>query len=170
MPSRSSTPLSGLRFALAILAAVLLAGCGSEIGDSCNISQDCDPDGDRVCDIAYPDGYCTVIGCDHDTCPDEAVCVRFFDGAFSNRTCDHATEDMATDMCSPDEICTLQNLCALRSSEARYCMKKCGGGGDCRGGFECRDLGAMKLRGGEPVLPPGDRIGDDPPRFCALAP
>ncbi len=66
-------------------AAVLLAGtllgalsaCQAEIGDECSVSTDCSPNGDRFCDVAQPGGYCTVIGCDPDTCPDDALCVEW---------------------------------------------------------------------------------------------
>ncbi len=60
------------------VAVVLLAtGCAPEIGDGCNSSADCSVNGDRICDLAYPGGYCTVAGCDTDTCPDGAVCVEW---------------------------------------------------------------------------------------------
>src|SRR5687767_9425178 len=47
-------------------ALVLGAGCGSEIGDSCAVSLDCDPSNstDRVCDLSSAGGYCTIMGCD----------------------------------------------------------------------------------------------------------
>jgi hypothetical protein len=66
-------PAFGLAFALLLTAG----GCAPEIGDSCNNSTDCSVDGERVCDIAQPKGYCTVRGCDPDTCPDGALCVEF---------------------------------------------------------------------------------------------
>ena len=154
------------------LLGVTLAACGSEIGDSCSTYSDCSPNGDRVCDFSQVDGYCTVLGCDYDTCPEEAVCVRFFVGDFDNRDCDPATEDLldsdATDDCSFDELCTIAAKCVPRSAELRYCMRKCDG--DCRDGYECRDRDLMIEHGGEPVLPPGERPGDDLQRFCASAP
>jgi len=163
---RLSSPIA----ILTLVAAGALAGCGAEIGDSCDLSTDCSPDGDRVCDLADPEGYCTVVGCAHDTCPDEAVCVRFFDGTFSNKACVHDTEDLGTDSCTPDEICTLQGYCALRSSEARFCMKSCSDSSDCRTGYECRTRDLMIAHGGEPVLPPGERPAGDLQSFCAMAP
>lgn len=62
--------------AVAILGSVLV-GCAPAIGDSCETSADCSVNGDRICDNAYPGGYCTVVGCDTDTCPDDAVCVEW---------------------------------------------------------------------------------------------
>jgi len=170
MPLRSLANLvSGL--VVAAVAAVAAAGCGSEIGDTCFVSSDCDINGGRQCDnTSDAEGYCTIVGCDHDTCPEEAVCVRFFAGTFSNRPCDHATEDIATNMCSPDELCALEGYCAPRSAESRYCMRRCDGSDDCRSRYECRDLELMRAHGGEPVSPPGERLGDSPPRFCALRP
>jgi hypothetical protein len=154
--------------------AVFAAACGHEIGDSCILSSDCDPNGQRICDGSQPDGYCTVIGCDYNTCPDEAVCVRFFVGDFTNKPCDAATEDLpnsdATDDCNPEELCTVANQCVPRSAEQRYCMKKCSGDGDCRDRYECRDEALMIEHGGETVLPPGERPTPDLQPFCATAP
>ena len=36
------------------------------MGDSCQTSTDCDPNGNRVCDLSQPGGYCTILGCDRD--------------------------------------------------------------------------------------------------------
>ncbi len=64
-------------FVAAAAVATLLAGCAAEIGDECETSVDCSPDGDRTCDRSQPGGYCTVEGCAPDGCPDEALCVEF---------------------------------------------------------------------------------------------
>jgi hypothetical protein len=61
-------------FAVTVLGA---AGCAPKIGDKCSRSSDCSVNGDRFCDTAQPHGYCTVIGCDPDTCPDGALCVEW---------------------------------------------------------------------------------------------
>jgi hypothetical protein len=169
---RASMPVRVAIFSLCALLGVALAACGTEIGDSCLTHSDCSPNGDRICDLSQLDGYCTVLGCDYDTCPSEAVCVRFFVGQFTNKTCDPVTEDFPssdeTDDCSLDEVCALSGLCVPRSAEVRYCMRKCDG--DCRGGYECRDNELMIEHGGEPVLPPGERPDGDLQRFCAQAP
>ena len=52
-------------------------GCAAEIGDSCSTSVDCSPEGDRICDVAQIDGYCTIKNCSPDGCPDDALCVQF---------------------------------------------------------------------------------------------
>lgn len=147
---------------LTVLVAAVSIGCGKEIGDSCVVSSDCDPNGQRTCDVSQKEGYCTILGCDVSTCPDEAVCVRFFSGSFANKSCD--------DGCSLDELCDLNNRCVPRSAEARYCMRTCDTNDDCRDGYECRDLAKMKEHGGEPVLEAGTPIDSNAPKFCAIAP
>jgi hypothetical protein len=163
-----------MRTCLVMLIAAAVASCGKEIGDPCSFSSDCSPNGDRSCDIASFGGYCTIQGCDLSTCPSEAVCVQFFDGNFSNITCDpEATADSCDDpagmCCSLDELCSVTGHCVPRSSEARFCMKKCGSDGDCRDGYECRDLDKMIAHGGQPVLPTGVPVDEASPKFCARA-
>ena len=159
-----------MRIALICVLAVAGAGCGSEIGDSCIVSSDCSPNGDRQCDPSSPEGYCTVIGCDFDTCPEEAACVRFFTGDFANRPCDPQQENITEDRCSLDELCAIKGHCVPRASEVRYCMRTCSSDDDCRSGYECRDLERMIANGGEPVLSPGTIVDDNAPKFCAAAP
>jgi hypothetical protein len=173
---------------VAVFAAGLGAGCGKEIGDACVVPSDCSPNGDRQClDPSTNDGYCTVQGCDFNTCPEEAVCVRFFTGNFANRECNPKTEDDGTDQCSFDELCSLTaeacsptevpgsvtnedacGRCVARSSEIRFCMRTCESDDDCRDGYECRDFDDMKAHGGEPVL--DRKLDRTAPRFCATAP
>jgi hypothetical protein len=164
-----------------LLVVVAFGACGKEIGDACVIAQDCSPNGDRICiDVVQTsagttEGYCTIRGCDYSTCPDEAVCVRFFTGSFSNKPCDfdpaHPDDPQnPKPLCSLDEVCALNGYCVARSSEIRYCMRTCGSDGDCRDGYECRDLEKMKADGGEPVLAPGVVVDADAPKFCAAAP
>jgi hypothetical protein len=147
-----------------VVLALLVAGCGKEIGDACIVSSDCSPSGDRQCDIAQKEGYCTIMGCDYATCPEEAACIRFFTGEFSNKEC------ASTNDCSLDELCNLRGYCVPRSAEVRYCMKTCESNDDCRDGYECRDLTLMAEHGGEPVLAPGTPIDESAPHFCASAP
>lgn len=167
MPTRHALVIA------ALAAGALATGCGKQIGDSCLLSTDCDPDGSRSCDTSTdPEGYCTIMGCDYDTCPGDSECVRFFTGQFDNRPCDHTTEDLpgGTNDCTPDELCDLNDHCASRSSEVRYCMATCSSSGDCRAKYECRDLSLMMEHGGEPVLAPGVPVDDKAPHFCAFAP
>ena len=153
-----------------VLVAMLAAGCGQQIGDACLVSSDCDPNGQRQCDTSQREGYCTIQGCDYDTCPTEAACIRFFTGQFDNRICDPTTEDKTTDNCSLDELCDLEGHCVARSSELRYCMLRCSSNSDCRDGYECRDLTLMQAHGGEPVLAPGVPVDEHAPKFCATKP
>lgn len=154
----------------AVALLPLLAACGNKIGDSCSISSECSSQGDRLCDTTSPDGYCTIVGCDYDTCPSDSVCIRFFGVANTGRPCDPQTEDIETDDCSPDELCSLSETCVPRTSETRFCMATCGSDGDCRDKYECRTLELMQMHGGEPVPPPGEAVSSDPQPFCAAAP
>jgi hypothetical protein len=63
--------LAGLTF------APLATGCAPEVGDECSNALDCSASASRVCDRTQPSGYCTLLGCEEGTCPEEAVCVRF---------------------------------------------------------------------------------------------
>jgi len=159
--------MSHLRTTAAVCVLLATAACGDEIGDECSLSSDCSTQGDRICDITSPGGYCTVLGCDFDTCPEESVCVRFYSVADTNSECDPRAQ---TSGCSADELCTLGGTCVPRTAEIRFCMRKCGSNGDCRDNYECRDEALMREHGGEPVPPPGEAVSDDPQPFCAAAP
>src|SRR5438552_2512802 len=91
---------------LGLLAfAILMAACGQKIGDSCNIASDCSSNNTRVCDTFSRGGYCTIQGCDFGTCPDEAVCIRFFPTIVGRSLCSADTP------CATDETCTSAGLC-----------------------------------------------------------
>ncbi len=157
-------------FPIVALWIAVFGGCGKEIGDACIISSDCSPNGDRQCDPppSSKEGYCTIMGCDYNTCPGEAACIRFFTGSFTNRSC--TTPGSTAPECTLDELCSLALHCVPRNSEVRYCMRTCETDGDCRDGYECRDLEKMIEHGGEPVLAPGAVIDAKSPKFCAAAP
>ncbi len=154
-----------MRTILSILVVCLAAGCGSEIGDSCTFDSECSPTGDRICASGadLPGGYCTMYGCDYDTCPDEAVCIRFFALGSTNLSC------VSADDCGRDELCTLGGYCVPRTAEIRYCMKTCSDDGDCRDGYHCRTRELMEEYGGEPVPVPGESLGENVTGFCAYA-
>jgi hypothetical protein len=164
-----------MRSFLLLILLAMLAGtiaCAHHIGDGCSLSTDCSPNGDRICDLDSPGGYCTVPGCEYDNCPQEAICVRFFSISSTNRTCDPSMatrpfDPMATNACTPDEICTLSGYCVPRTAEIRFCMLACGRNKDCRDGYECRDEALMKQNGGEPVPAPGAAVTDNLRYFCA---
>jgi len=107
--------------ALFVMVPLSLAGCAAEIGDSCVLSTDCSETGDRICDKTQPNGYCTIVNCEPDTCPGEAACIGFRQAPSTANVCESATE-----------------LRTLRT----FCMRKCSNDGDCRSGYECQDLGA----------------------------
>jgi hypothetical protein len=180
MPALMAYRLVPLSLVIVVGVVGLLGACGKQIGDSCSFSTDCDPNGARVCidaTAAGGDGYCTIQGCDFSTCPDESACVAFFTGDFANRPCDPTmvpdetqTCSAGVNCCSLDEQCALAGHCVPRSSEVRYCMKTCDSDGDCRDGYECRDLDKMKAHGGQPVLAPGAKLDASAPKFCAKTP
>jgi hypothetical protein len=166
-------------------AGALLGGCGKEIGDACTLSSDGSPNGDRLCQCwncsgtdptsNSDKGYCTIQGCDFGTCPDEAVCIRFYTGGFTNPPGQMCGPDVPEGpqklTCSLDEQCSLAGNCVPRSSELRYCMLKCDSDGDCRDGYECRDRTRMMDHGGEPVPALGKPLDvNNPQKFCAAKP
>jgi len=128
-------PRSLPAFSLLAFAALLTTACGSEIGDSCSTNVDCAQDGTRDCDLSQPGGYCTVNGCDEKSCPEEAVCIRIFPYESPGAACQQDSDCASSDLCLPE------GLCVPRASERRYCERKCGSDGDCRGGYECRAAG-----------------------------
>ena len=156
---------------------VLGSGCGHNIGDSCAQNVDCQPDGTRFCDTSAPGGYCTIDGCDTDTCPGGSVCIRFltpvlnepctFDTTepFSRSDCPHEDDRCVCDV-TVKNVCvgTGQNgHCAPEATERRWCQKDCNSNGDCRTGYECRSTGTL---GAEPV-PTLTNAEGIPERFCA---
>ncbi len=60
-----------------LLALSTLGGCSKQIGDACRTVLDCSVAGTRACDLTQPYGYCTLQGCETNSCPTEAVCVQF---------------------------------------------------------------------------------------------
>jgi hypothetical protein len=160
-PAQALPALALLFFGLAVLAT---SACTRRIGDACTTNVECSPLGDRFCDLASPSGYCTVEGCDSSSCPDSAVCVRFFslkvgDGA----QCDSQRVAMTAADCAnssgccvagtpgcckigeqclcSQEGCGTQGYCASESTERRWCMHACSNDGDCRDGYQCRPTG-----------------------------
>ena len=118
----------------AALSVVLISGCGKQIGDSCTTNVDCAQDGTRDCDLSAPGGYCTVDGCDEQSCPSEAVCIRVFPYEDQKAKCSTDAD------CDGDSLCLPlpDGFCVPRASERRFCERTCGNNGDCRGGYACR--------------------------------
>jgi hypothetical protein len=177
------TRIAVLRLALVVGVVFLAPACGRKIGDECVAAADCNPNGSRQCDRSQPGGYCTIMGCDEKSCPEEAVCIRYFPSEYFTVACNPCCEDWPEnsplrpgctvydcpsghpiDDCTVDEIC-LGGVCAPRSTERRFCALSCGGNDDCRGGYECRvagTRGSLALRSDPnqtvsfcaPVVPP----------------
>lgn len=115
MPARLSF-VAPLLVALAALSA--LSGCTPKIGDDCATSLDCSQQGDRLCDITQPSGYCTIYNCEPDSCPpDEGVCI-----AFANEL---------------DPACGPLDDSQWSRFERTFCMAACEEDDDCREGYEC---------------------------------
>lgn len=162
-----------MRGAALIALFAALAGCGHNVGDPCSVNIDCSIAGDRFCDTSEPGGYCTIDGCDLNTCPSEATCVRFFTPV-QDEPCQFG-KPYPDNGCRVDERCLCDNSqsgmcvnneahCAPDASEHRWCQLKCGSDSDCRSGYECRETGTL---GAEPVPAPDG--GTMPAKFCAPA-
>jgi hypothetical protein len=122
----SPLPLLASRARLVLFLVLALGGCSPEIGDPCTTSTDCSQNGDRLCDISQPGGYCFIFNCEPAgsnpaaKCPDEAACVAFNAEA------------------SPVEGCA--NALGSTPYTRSYCLKKCDNGDDCRSGYVCVDV------------------------------
>lgn len=108
----------------ALLFALLLApqiGCDEQIEDSCEFNVDCSAQGERLCDLSSPGGYCTIENCTAQACPEESRCIAFYPQEFLSRACYPETEDdpdpsVGTNDCTPDEKCISSGFCASRAA------------------------------------------------------
>jgi hypothetical protein len=161
-----------MRFGFIVVLLLASVGCSKSIGDACTTNVDCSISGDRFCDTAPPNGYCSIDGCDIDSCPGDSVCIRFY-SPVKDRPCTF-DPNSAKGSCATDERCVCDSSesgtscdtgtahCAPENSERRWCMKRCGGNGDCRDGYECRNTGTM----GAESVPALDRPAGEPATFC----
>lgn len=103
-------------------ALLLLAGCGKNIGDSCESVNECiSTDTDRLCltqdGEGFPGGYCTKFNCGgSNACPEEAACVAYR-STLGGGECDSET--------------------SLSRLQRNYCMLRCENDSDCRSGYRC---------------------------------
>ncbi len=184
-----TTIVRPLMWRLPLVAVLLVAGCGAKIGDACKSNIDCSPLGDRFCDTAPINGYCTQEDCGPTSCPSEAVCVRFFT-PIEDQPCHTAQESIPfsqADCANPDDRCVCdasingvcqmpQNPdpncadcdghCAPSATERHWCMRSCSSDSDCRDGYECRETGTF---GAEPLPTFSNGVGT-PAKFCAPKP
>ena len=147
---------AGLVLSGAFVSVAGLSGCTPSIGDGCLISTDCSTRGDRVCDTSQPAGYCTVLGCRADSCPDDAACVLF---------------EARVPGCGPDG----RDLSRVGRS---LCVKTCDEDTDCRSGYRCVDPRIKPVHGirleaasGKVCLPSGSvaDVPDQEPAVCKPA-
>jgi hypothetical protein len=157
-------------FGAEVIPSILFLGaCAAQIGDPCQDNIDCSARGDRICDTAQREGYCTIQGCSARSCPDDAVCVAFYPVGFLTTPCDPEREDAvapqieSTDDCRSDEVCLSSGLCAQSAQVQRFCMKPCERAGDCRTGYECGETGSA---GAEAVPDPTNDEQVPRYRFC----
>lgn len=113
------------RLNLIFLFIPVLFGCAAEIGDECVYDVDCSANMDRNCDSNQPGGYCLIIGCGPDECPEEASCVTFTTPCPTGE----GYEGKDNDKCSRIEPNRGRN----------YCMKHCRANKDCRSGYKCAE-------------------------------
>src|SRR5206468_2027993 len=112
--------------------------------------------------------YCTVEGCDVNTCPDGEPCVRLFTvirtepcdydpsqpGRCTGANCCHADERCVPDANGTSMPSGVAGHCAPESSERRWCMHHCGNDGDCRDqNYTCASTSPAPSGSKAPVLP-----------------
>ncbi len=153
-----TSAVNRLFFASLLAIGALASACGKEIGDDCQTNVDCAEDNSRMCDLSQPGGYCTVDGCDEKSCPSESACVRFFPRKFPTGSC------LNGQGCSVDDICLPEGICVPRTSERRYCARKCSDNGDCRDEYECREAGSNGA-----IALVADPTTSAPVRFCVAS-
>jgi hypothetical protein len=84
-----------------LCAALAFAGCAPRIGDSCETSAECP--GGAICDVTAPGGYCTLDGCDAESCPDGTVCIEFdSQNSFCLEYCEDTSECRKGYVCRTD--------------------------------------------------------------------
>jgi len=101
----------------ALVLGAAATACTPSIGDKCVLSTDCSLRGERLCDSAQPDGYCTIFDCRGNLCPDEAACVLFHPNVAG---------------------CSYDDRTPSRSGRT-FCLAQCHGNSDCRPGYVCAD-------------------------------
>ncbi len=86
---------------------VLFCSCEPMIGDSCTSSAECPTS--SYCDLASPDGYCTISPCYPGECPEFSDCIEFPNGT-----------SFCMASCSEDGDCREDYICKT-SGEQDFC-------------------------------------------------
>ncbi len=94
-----------------VIVGLALLGCQPSIGDHCVQSTDCSTTGQRLCDTAQPNGYCTIFNCRPNACPSGSGCVVTNIEALG---------------------CTYDDRHAPSRFSRQLCLKTCGQDSDCR--------------------------------------
>jgi hypothetical protein len=108
------------RLVLGVAFGAAASGCTPKIGDRCSLNTDCSVDNTRACDNSQPNGYCTVLNCSPNSCPDNAACVAFRAGLPG---------------------CPYDDYASPARTARTFCMESCKNDSDCRqsDGYVCRD-------------------------------
>ncbi len=95
------------RLCVLLFSCLAFMACKPQIGDACFQAIECSPDGlgGRICDVSSPEGYCTIVNCVSDSCPEEAACVAFRDGeqSFCMAACATAEDCREGYDCLPED-------------------------------------------------------------------
>ncbi len=120
--------------------ALFALGCNAKIGDGCSYDVDCSPDGDRICDNSQPGGYCLILTCSPDQCPEEAVCVEFVTPSPEwDAGGDTDNAGALYEQLEPNRIRT-------------YCLRRCKTDGGCRGAYHCARGGELEVELGGLII------------------
>ncbi len=109
---------------MTLLFAAFCSSCKNEIGDECELDAECSPNMDRNCDRSQPGGYCLIIGCGPDECPEEASCVEFTTPCPTGEGYEEDAEWNKCGLIEPNRGRT-------------YCLKYCNSDKSCRSGYKC---------------------------------
>jgi hypothetical protein len=111
---------------LAVLGALVLLGCTPSVGDSCQLSTDCGSTGQLVCDTSQYGGYCTVVDCLANACPDNAGCINFYPSVpgcgYDDRLPSRLAQSFCMATCSSNSDCRAEYVCASPSGSPWFAM------------------------------------------------
>ena len=101
---------------LVLLAASFALGCTPNVGDPCQLSTDCGSTGQLVCDTSESGGYCTLVDCLSDGCPDNAGCIEFYPSVpgcgYNDHVPSRLNQPFCMATCSSNSDCRIDYICA----------------------------------------------------------